>query len=202
MEFHQRKLEQLDPAAEILCHTVETALGTLALAWRGGTLIRVVLPEADATGARTRMTSRLDGQGRWAQPGEPLPPLVETISHRLRRYGDGERLDFGDVPVDFGAIEPFSVAVYAALRMIPHGEAVTYGELARIAGFAGDARSVGGAMGRNPVPLIVPCHRVIAANGRIGGFSAPGGAVTKARLLAHERARTVSAQDAQGAFLF
>ncbi len=99
-------------------------------------------------------------------------------------------------------VEPFRRAIYAAALKLGHGELVTYGELADRAGFPGMARETGTALGRNPVPLVVPCHRIVAAGGKIGGFSAPGGAVTKQRLLAHERARHASTGSAQASFAF
>jgi methylated-DNA-[protein]-cysteine S-methyltransferase len=106
----------------------------------------------------------------------------------IRRYLAGERVDFAAVAVDLESLEPFQQKLYAALRAVPFGATTTYGELAKTLGLPGweGARDVGAAMGQNPVPIVIPCHRVLAAGGRLGGFSAPGGSATKARLLALE----------------
>jgi methylated-DNA-[protein]-cysteine S-methyltransferase len=100
----------------------------------------------------------------------------------------GEPVDFSAVPVDFSVLDPFRRALYETMRSLAWGETTTYGELARQVGLTNweGAREVGEAMGRNPVPVVIPCHRVLAAGGKIGGFSAPGGAKTKAKLLALE----------------
>ena len=98
----------------------------------------------------------------------------------------GERTDLSFVPVDLGASPEFDQRVYAVARTIPPGRGMTYGEVAAALGEPGAARAVGAALGRNPVPIVVPCHRVMAAGGRAGGFSAPGGASTKLKLLAIE----------------
>lgn len=104
-----------------------------------------------------------------------------------RRYFTGERVDFASVPVDLGVQQPFFERVYGVVRGLGWGETTTYGAIAKMLEAGPEfARDVGQAMAGNPVPLIVPCHRVTAANGRIGGFSAPGGSLSKARMLAIE----------------
>ena len=96
-------------------------------------------------------------------------------------------MDFADVRIDLGEPDPFVARVYAAVRRLGWGRTTTYGALARDLGAGPEAaRDVGQAMARNPVPLLVPCHRVLAAGGKLGGFSAPGGAATKRRMLALE----------------
>ena len=95
-------------------------------------------------------------------------------------------IDFADVALDLGSVGDFQRRIYDATRALVWGQTATYGDLARQAGSPGAARAVGQAMGHNPVPIIVPCHRVLAAGRRIGGFSAYGGALTKERLLAME----------------
>ena len=103
---------------------------------------------------------------------------------RARRYFAGECIDFTDVSVDLGVQDPFFGRVYASVRQLGWGETATYGAIAKSLGVGPEfARDVGQAMAANPVPLIVPCHRVTAANGKIGGFSAPGGSLSKARML-------------------
>jgi methylated-DNA-[protein]-cysteine S-methyltransferase len=103
----------------------------------------------------------------------------------LQRYFAGEEVNFSDVAVDLSGLSDFQQKLYQLLRGVGWGQTTTYGELARALGCP-DARDVGQAMGKNPVPIIVPCHRVLAAGSKIGGFSAPGGAVTKEKLLALE----------------
>ena len=114
---------------------------------------------------------------------------MAVIIGRISRLMEGERIDFDSVDVDFGQAEPFDLQVYAATRGIRCGEVRTYGEIARAIGAPASARAVGAALGRNPLPIIVPCHRILAAAGRSGGFSAPGGTATKFKLLEIERAR-------------
>lgn len=109
---------------------------------------------------------------------------MQAVIDDARRYFAGKRVDFTGVSVDLGPQEPFFERVYAVVRQLGWGETATYGAIARMLDAGPEfARDVGQAMAANPVPLIVPCHRVTAANGRIGGFSAPGGALSKARML-------------------
>jgi methylated-DNA-[protein]-cysteine S-methyltransferase len=100
----------------------------------------------------------------------------------------GERRDLREVALDERGLGDFDRAVYAATRTIGPGATASYGEIARAVGERGDARAVGGALGRNPFPIVVPCHRVLAADGSLHGFSAPGGIATKRRMLAIEGA--------------
>ncbi|MGY6710711.1 MAG: methylated-DNA--[protein]-cysteine S-methyltransferase [Rhizobiaceae bacterium] len=174
-------------------HVFDTALGFFGLGWNENGLARLVLPEPDAD----RVAARL-ADARPASPQGWVCELVEEIG----RYAQGEQVGFDRFPVQFGAASTFDQAIWMATRRLGHGEVTTYGELAARAGFPGQARPVGAALGRNPVPLLVPCHRVLAAGGRLGGFSAPGGAGSKARLLLHERADTAPALPGQQAFSF
>lgn len=118
--------------------------------------------------------------------GTPVPPHLQDCAERLGRYFDGELDALADVPLDLEPVGPFREAVYAALRKVPAGRTLGYAELAALVGRPGGARAVGRAMATNPVPLLVPCHRVLAAHGAAGGFSAPGGFETKLALLARE----------------
>jgi methylated-DNA-[protein]-cysteine S-methyltransferase len=177
-----------------LCHAViDTALGPIGIAWRGhdnaAPLVRLQLPAGDAAATEAALTARTATTRATA-----LPAPIERLARMLRAYAAGEPVDFSSVPVDIGPVEPLRRAIYAALRKLRHGETLTYGELAERAGFPGQAQAVGQAMGRNPVPLVVPCHRVLAAGGRLGGFSAPGGAATKQRMLLLEGAIARPAQ--------
>ena len=111
------------------------------------------------------------------------PAFVGEAACRLQRYFRGEREDFEGVPLDLSGVSESRRTLYGALRRIGWGETTTYGGLAEMLGAPGAAQAVGRAMGANPIPVIIPCHRVLAAGGRMGGFSAPGGTVTKQRLL-------------------
>jgi len=154
---------------------IDTALGTMGIGWTDAGIARFALPPADGAIARWAGDA-------WA--GEPDAVLVE----RIVAYGRGERIEFDDVPLDLGRQPPLHQAVYDDILRLRWGETTTYGDIARRLGDVTLARAVGQALGRNPIPLIVPCHRVLAANGRTGGFSAPGGASAKMRMLALEQA--------------
>ena len=125
------------------------------------------------------------GTGR-AEAVRDVPTWVSSLLERLKRHWDGEPQRYEDVKLDLTGQPPFHRAVYAAARGLEVGETCSYGELAKRLGVPGAARAVGQALARNPLPLVVPCHRVLAAGGRPGGFSAPGGLSTKARLLRAE----------------
>jgi methylated-DNA-[protein]-cysteine S-methyltransferase len=165
----------------------DTAFGTCAVAWNADVITRLVLPVArsEDLGARVRRAAPD------AQRGTP-PTWVQQAITRMSAHLAGSLDDLGDIPV-IQAATPFERSVYALTRAIPPGHTRTYGELAAATGDATQARAVGQAMARNPVPLIVPCHRVLAAGGALGGFSAPGGTDTKHRLLQLEGA-AVAAQ--------
>jgi methylated-DNA-[protein]-cysteine S-methyltransferase len=163
-------------------HLFETAHGHAALAWnaRGVTGFRLPAPAAEET--RRSLLRRLPDAIE-APPRGRVAAVVEAA----RRYFTGERIDFADVPLDLGAQDPLFARIYDLVRGLGCGETTTYGAVARALGEGPEvARDVGQAMARNPIPLIVPCHRVLAAGGRIGGFSAPGGSNAKARMLAME----------------
>jgi methylated-DNA-[protein]-cysteine S-methyltransferase len=162
-------------------HVFETKLGFAGIAWRDDCIVtRFRLPDAD----RAKAERQFNGK---AKPGDP-PPGVAAVIAQAKRYFAGERIDFAGVDLDLATVDPSRRPIYEALRKVGFGETVTYGELAKRAGAIEPqaAQDVGIAMARNPVPLIIPCHRVLAAGGKIGGFSAPGGADTKQRMLALE----------------
>jgi methylated-DNA-[protein]-cysteine S-methyltransferase len=157
---------------------IETAIGVCALAWSDHGLASLRLPGND--GKPSDSASRCGG-GKEPHP-EWLADAVDAIQRLLR----GERVDLNFIRVDLHAVPEFHRRVYAVARSIPAGRGMTYGEVALAVGEPGAARAVGQALGRNPVPIVIPCHRVLAAGGRAGGFSAPGGAASKLRLLAIE----------------
>ncbi len=122
--------------------------------------------------------------GRRAVGGTWNPRLIE----RLKAYLAGEPVDFRDVCVDSGPLGTFSRRVIRACREIAHGQTASYGELAAGAGYPGAARAVGNCMASNRIALVIPCHRIVRADGSPGGFSAAGGSTLKGRLLALEKA--------------
>lgn len=159
----------------------ETALGSCGLAWSERGITRVQLPERDRAATERRLRART-GRDAASAP----PPAVQQVVDALTRYMAGAAVDFSDVSIDWASTDTFRRAVYDEVRRVGWGETVTYGELARRIGVPGEAQAVGQAMGRNPVPVIMPCHRVLASGGKLGGFSAYGGTLTKERLLALE----------------
>jgi methylated-DNA-[protein]-cysteine S-methyltransferase len=160
-------------------HVFETVAGFAAIGWSGKSINRFRLPADTAREAEGALLRRLPG----TKPAPPPQPVQAVIDDALR-YFAGERVDFTDVPVDLGPQQPFFERVYGVVRQLGWGETATYGAIARMLEAGPEfARDVGQAMAANPVPLIIPCHRVTAANGRIGGFSAPGGSLSKARML-------------------
>lgn len=161
----------------------DTAFGLCGIVWNDRGLTRVQLPEKDAAATRARL------EKRGAVEGEP-PAAVATALAALRAYFDGAEVEFADVAVDLPAgTTDERRRIYGAARGLRWGETASYGEVAGSAGIPHGAQAVGQAMASNPLPIVIPCHRVLAAGGRLGGFSAYGGAVTKERLLVLERTR-------------
>lgn len=178
-------------------HVFESALGWMGLAWRNDAITQICTPQRNRAAIETRL----------ARHGEPadddaLPLAIRHAVDLLRRYAAGETVDFSGVAVDLGDIDSFRQDIYRAARALGFGETTTYGGLATAAGHPGEAQQTGQALGQNPVPIIVPCHRILAAGGKIGGFSAPGGARTKETLLALEGVHVGPPPPAQAAFAF
>ena len=165
-----------------------TAVGSCALAWGPDGIVGVQLPESNQSATLARLLRKLDGS---ASPGTASPEIQRTIDDIVNLL-DGEPSDLLHARLDMSRVPAFFRDVYAIVRRIPPGQTLSYGEVARRCGDQGAARAVGQAMARNPFPIIVPCHRVLAADGRSGGFSANGGVQTKMRLLAIEGAGTLS----------
>ncbi len=171
----------------------ETAGGFCAIAWSGSGITRFQLPTHSAAATERNLQRRVPT----ATPGTPPPEVAEVIA-AAQRYFAGEQIDFTDVRVDLGAQEEFFQRIYEALRRVGWGRTTTYGTLAKELGAGPEAaRDVGQAMAHNPVPLIVPCHRVLAAGGKVGGFSAPGGSTAKLRMLELEGVRVGPPEPAQ-----
>jgi methylated-DNA-[protein]-cysteine S-methyltransferase len=165
----------------------ETAVGLCGVAWSTEGIRELQLPEADreATRARLRMRAGADAD---ESARERWPAWATEAIDRVTRHLAGEPQELGTLRVDLEGAPAFHASVYRAALAIPSGQTVTYAELAARVGAHGAARAVGQAMAKNPIPVIVPCHRVLAAGHGAGGFSAYGGLVTKARLLALEGA--------------
>ena len=157
---------------------IDTALGTMGLGWSERGVNRFALPGRDRAS-----TARLF-LDMGAAAGQADAALVAAIV----AYGEGERVEFDEVPLDLDGIAEFNGSVYEDIIKLKWGETTTYGEIARRLGDVGLSRAVGKALGDNPIPLIIPCHRVLGANGRTVGFSAPGGVSSKMRMLALEKA--------------
>lgn len=160
----------------------ETAIGLCGIAWGERGLRRVMLADADP--ARTRAGLARAAKGAREQPP---PPRVQEAIDRIQALLEGEVVDLSKIVLDLAGVSPFDRRVTEVARAIAVGETLTYGEVAERIGALGEAREVGRALARNRFPLVVPCHRVVAANGGLGGFSAPGGTATKLRLLEIER---------------
>lgn len=112
--------------------------------------------------------------------------LTTYVADKLQRYFNGECVDFADIPVDLTVLPPFRQKVLSSIRTLRYGEICSYGHLAVLCGSPRAARAVGGALAYNPIPIIIPCHRVVSSDGRLTGFSAPGGVITKSALLKME----------------
>jgi methylated-DNA-[protein]-cysteine S-methyltransferase len=157
----------------------DTAIGDCAIAWNANGITQMQFPEKNRALTEQAIVKRSS-----AQEHTPPQPVVEAIA-LVRRYLDGERVDFSAVDVDLPNASGFHRKLYAELRKIGWGKTITYGALGKNIGEM-DPRDIGQAMGKNPVPIIIPCHRVLAAGNKIGGFSAPGGISTKEKLLTLE----------------
>ena len=162
----------------------DTVIGRCALAWGKAGLIGVQLPEANDALAERRLANRFPGAVQTA-PGEAVAAAIARITAFLAgATGD----DFTGLALDESGIGAFERGVYRETRAIPAGRTSTYGAIATALGDIRDSRRVGQALGRNPWPIIIPCHRVTGAGGWMGGFSAPGGQSTKLKLLELEGA--------------
>jgi len=165
-------------------HLFATTIGGCGIVWNGRGVAGVQLPEKSEHLTRARIVRRFPG-AREAAPPLGVARAVGDIVALLA----GERKDLSSIVVDLDGVAAFDRRVYAVARGIPPGGTLSYGEIAAQLGDRQLAREVADALSRNPLPLIVPCHRVLAAGGKMGGFSAPGGVRTKLRLLSIEGAR-------------
>lgn len=160
----------------------ETVAGWCGIAWNDRGIIRFTLPSSSEAGAERLLLRRLPEATRTA-----ATPDIERAIASAKRYFAGEAMDFADLKLDLGHQEPFFARVYETVRKLGWGETTTYGTVAKALGAGPEAaRDVGQAMANNPIPLIIPCHRVLAAGNKVGGFSAPGGSDSKRRMLEME----------------
>jgi len=176
----------------------KTNWGYVGIAGVDGILCRTCLPLPDRQSAQRELLKALqptthvsmssdDGPAGWVL--NPRGTFLPGLQERIAAYFEGENVDFSTDPaVNLDHLNAFDRKVLQTCRKIPSGETTTYGELAVRVGHPGAARAVGAALARNPIPLIIPCHRVLRSDGTLGGFSAPGGLTTKQRLLRHEQA--------------
>jgi methylated-DNA-[protein]-cysteine S-methyltransferase len=162
----------------------DTALGACGIIWNAQAIAGVQLPDANEAATRARIARHHPD----AQEAD-APPQVQRAIDGIVALLNGEPHDFGDVALDFGNAPDFNRKVYDIALTIPPGRTMTYGEIAERLGDKLLARHVGTALGQNPIPIIMPCHRVLAAGGKSGGFSGAGGGVTKLRLLSIEGAQ-------------
>jgi methylated-DNA-[protein]-cysteine S-methyltransferase len=162
----------------------DTAIGTCAIVWSERGVCGFHLPHVGSARLRLRVTQRYAG-AREAEPPVAVRQAIDGVVALLQ----GEAIDLTGVPLDLSRVPDFNRRVYDVARSIPPGRTLSYGEVAERLGDPQLARSVGQALGANPIAVIVPCHRVLGAGGRAGGFSAPGGLETKRRLLEIEQAR-------------
>ncbi len=165
------------------CALFDTAIGTCAVAWGDKGIVGVQLP----MGGRDKTQARL--QQRYGAIDEAAPPApVKQAIDRIVALLAGQSDDLADIELDLDGVPAFHRGVYDIARGIPPGRTLTYGDIARRLGGVELSREVGQALGRNPCPIVVPCHRVLAAGNRPGGFSANGGVVTKLKMLEIEGA--------------
>jgi methylated-DNA-[protein]-cysteine S-methyltransferase len=172
--------------AEPIHHALfPTAIGTCGVAWSEHGLVALALPERDETTTEKRLRSKSQSAGV-----AEVPAAIAQAISLIQKYCAGERVDFSSVPLDLSGVDASRRHVYETMRALRFGETTTYGALARRTGATDEdweaAKIVGAAMGKNPIPIVVPCHRVLAAGGKPGGFSAYGGTATKEKLLALE----------------
>lgn len=176
----------------------ETAAGFCGIAWNERGITRFQLPANSAAATERSLLRRLQA----AEPGVPASDILAAVA-AVKRYFAGEETDFSIFKLDLEGQDPFFAQIYEAARRLRWGQTTTYGSLAKELGAGPEAaRDVGQAMAKNPVALIIPCHRVLAAGGRIGGFSAPGGTFSKIRMLKLEGVHLQPLEQAQQSLPF
>ncbi len=175
----------------------DTAIGRCGVAWGERGLLGIQLPESSDAATRARLRKKAPT----AQISAP-PEYVVHSCDAMTELLNGKAVDLSFVPLDLVHVSEFNRSVYDITRAIPPGETLTYGEIAIRLGDKLLSRAIGQALGQNPFPIVIPCHRVLAANGKTGGFSANGGVATKFRMLAIERAKIAGVQSSDAPMLF
>jgi len=172
----------------------KTKLGLCGIAWHGSgkvkdclTVTAFHLPETSDRLTADRIAAYMS-----AEEAHVIPSEINTIIKKVQQHLAGKAQDFRDIKIGLGNAGPFTKAVYTATRKIPAGQTMTYGELAKAIKHPKAARAVGQALARNPIPLIIPCHRVVAVGNRLGGYSCAGGIAAKSNLLVLEGAAVAS----------
>jgi methylated-DNA-[protein]-cysteine S-methyltransferase len=174
----------MEPAMNRVKFTLfDTAIGRCAVAWAARGIVAVQLPQPNDTQTRIRLRQRYVDLEEAAPPAE-----IERAIDGIVTLLNGQRTDLSAIDLDLDDCPEFNRSVYAIARSIPPGATLTYGDIAKQLGGVELSRQVGTALGQNPCPIVVPCHRVLAAGGKPGGFSANGGVVTKLKMLAIEGA--------------
>ncbi len=161
----------------------DTAIGPCGIMWGARGITGVQLPMGSEDKTRKRILQR-NGDVTEAPPTAEVQSAIDGILELLA----GKPNDLAEVVLDLDGVPEFNRGVYDIARKIPPGRTMTYGDIAKKLGGVELSRDVGQALGRNPCPIVVPCHRVLAAGGKPGGFSANGGVVTKLKMLAIEGA--------------
>jgi methylated-DNA-[protein]-cysteine S-methyltransferase len=172
------------------CTLFDTAIGRCGIAWSERGIAELQLPEANDEATRARLLRRFPGLAEGAPPAD-VQTAIESIQSLLR----GEAIDLSSIALDLEGAPEFNRQVYEIARTIPAGETATYGEIATRLGDLQLSRAVGQALGQNPIAIIVPCHRVLGADRKPGGFSAGGGVRTKLKILSIERAHIGGTRD-------
>jgi len=173
----------------------DTALGRCAIAWNLRGVRAASFPASDPEKVRARLLRHAPG----ARETETPPKVIERVKDDIVALLKGERRDFADAALDFSGVAKFDAAVYRLALNIKHGQTKTYGDIARAMSDVSLSRRVGQSLGRNPFPIIVPCHRVLGAGGAMTGFSATGGTQAKRRILKIEGAISQDLFDAMDA---
>ncbi len=168
-----------EPDRPLSAALFDTAIGACAVAWTEAGIVRFLLPERTSAATRAAV---LRSHGREVREAEPTGAVAAAIAG-VRAHLAGEIDDLRWISLDHTGISEFDRAVYRVTRAVDPGHTLSYGQVAARIGAPGAAQGVGRALGRNPIPLIVPCHRILAADHALHGFSAPGGIATKQRLL-------------------
>ncbi|WP_415400773.1 methylated-DNA--[protein]-cysteine S-methyltransferase [Tateyamaria sp. SN3-11] len=174
-------MTNMSPATQFAL--IATLVGTCGVAWRGDLVVASRLPDA-----RPAATARFFAERRKAQERVPPEPVQQAIT-AMTGLLEGDRTDLSFIACGFEGVDPFAAKVYVVTRNLAPGETSTYGEIAEEIGEKQRAREVGQALGHNPLPIIVPCHRVLGAGGKLTGFSAPGGVQLKLKMLEIEGAQ-------------